>query len=67
MGAVLISAVAVLAYALYRLSRVGMRPKGCPPGPPTLPIIGNLHLMPNEKGHLQLEKWAREYGYCSLI
>ncbi|KAI1487972.1 cytochrome P450 [Biscogniauxia mediterranea] len=46
----------------YKLSGVGHRPKGYPPGPPTLPLIGNLHLMPKEKVHLQLQKWAEEYG-----
>jgi cytochrome P450 len=51
--------VAVLA---YRVSKVGRRPAGYPPGPPTLPIIGNLHLMPKEKPHLQFQKWAEEYG-----
>ncbi|KAI1363146.1 cytochrome P450 [Xylaria arbuscula] len=52
--------VTVLLY--YRLRKIGQRPRGCPPGPPTLPLIGNLHLMPKEKGHLQFQKWAREYG-----
>ncbi|KAK7978325.1 hypothetical protein PG996_004368, partial [Apiospora saccharicola] len=33
-----------------------------PPGPPTLPLIGNLHLMPMEKSHLQFQRWAEEYG-----
>jgi hypothetical protein len=50
--------VAILAYRV----RVGRRPAGYPPGPPTLPIIGNLHLMPKEKPHLQFQKWAEEYG-----
>ncbi|RWA13097.1 hypothetical protein EKO27_g2010 [Xylaria grammica] len=40
----------------------GRRPEGYPPGPPTLPLIGNLHLMPKQKGHLQFERWANEYG-----
>jgi hypothetical protein len=53
---------AVVAVGLFRLSRVGRRPKGYPPGPPTLPILGNLHLMPSEKPHLQFQKWAEEYG-----
>jgi cytochrome P450 len=54
--------VAVLAMALCRLRNVGRRPADYPPGPPTLPLIGNLHLMPKEKGHLQFHKWAEEYG-----
>lgn len=51
-----------LALLIHRLSKVGRRPAGYPPGPPTLPLIGNLHLMPKEKGHLQFQKWAEEYG-----
>lgn len=31
-------------------------------GPPTLPIIGNLHQLPRDKGYLQFAKWAKEYG-----
>lgn len=44
------------------LTSVGRRPRGYPPGPPTLPIIGNLHQMPRKNGHLQFQKWAEEYG-----
>ncbi|KAH9862697.1 hypothetical protein J1614_010790 [Plenodomus biglobosus] len=51
-----------VAFSAYRLSRIGRRPAGYPPGPPTLPLIGNLHLMPKEKAHLQFQKWAQEYG-----
>lgn len=53
---------ALVAVAAYSLRKVGRRPAGYPPGPPTLPIIGNLHLMPKEKPHLQFQKWAEEYG-----
>ncbi|KAI5922679.1 cytochrome P450 [Camillea tinctor] len=60
----LILAAAIVAFAVvcYKLSGVGRRPKGYPPGPPTLPLIGNLHLMPKKNTHLQLQKWAEEYG-----
>lgn len=53
---------AVLGLILHQLSKIGRRPAGYPPGPPTLPIIGNLHLMPSKQGHLQFQKWADEYG-----
>jgi hypothetical protein len=52
----------LVAVAVYGLSSIGRRPADYPPGPPTLPIIGNLHLMPKEKPHLQFQKWAEEYG-----
>lgn len=54
--------VALAAIFLWRLDQVGRRPKDYPPGPPTLPIFGNLLQIPQEKRHLQFEKWAREYG-----
>ncbi|KAI4676517.1 uncharacterized protein J4E88_007435 [Alternaria novae-zelandiae] len=53
---------ALVVVAAYSLRNVGRRPANYPPGPPTLPIIGNLHLMPKEKPHLQFKKWAEEYG-----
>jgi hypothetical protein len=66
---------------VIRLLFVGRRPKNYPPGPPTIPILGNIHLvvshnllsclplliktqsqMPTRNVHLQLQKWAKEYG-----
>ncbi|KAK3935641.1 O-methylsterigmatocystin oxidoreductase [Diplogelasinospora grovesii] len=53
----------VAAMAIFiRLLFTGRRPKNYPPGPPTLPIIGNIHLMPKRDAHVQFERWARQYG-----
>lgn len=53
---------ATAAFVAFQLSKVGRRPKGCPPGPPTLPILGNLHQIPKKNAHVQFKKWADEYG-----
>lgn len=47
---------------LWRLLRIGSRPKDLPPGPPTLPILGNIHQMPTHDAHKQFLAWAQEYG-----
>ncbi|MCJ1348478.1 hypothetical protein MMC31_006710 [Peltigera leucophlebia] len=46
-------------YIFFFTARRGRR---LPPGPPTLPIIGNLHQVPKSGAHFQFTKWAREYG-----
>jgi hypothetical protein len=32
-----------LVLLIIRTLRIGRRPSGYPPGPPTLPILGNIH------------------------
>ena len=55
--------VSLLAIALLALLlRVGRRPAGLPPGPPTVPVLGNIHLMPQRDLHRAFQKWAQEYG-----
>ncbi|KAI1324282.1 putative cytochrome P450 [Xylariaceae sp. FL0255] len=55
-------AVVLLAILVRKVLQIGQRPAGLPPGPPTVPIFGNLHLIPKHDVHLQLQKWAQEYG-----
>ncbi|OTB10567.1 hypothetical protein K445DRAFT_308698 [Daldinia sp. EC12] len=52
----------MLSFIIWQLSKLGRRPKNYPPGPPTLPLIGNLHQIPSQKRHEKFERWAREYG-----
>ncbi|EJD48900.1 cytochrome P450, partial [Auricularia subglabra TFB-10046 SS5] len=55
-------AALVALYTFIKLSNVGKREKDLPPGPPTAPVLGNLHLFPKEFAHYKFTEWAREYG-----
>ncbi|ORY55870.1 cytochrome P450 [Pseudomassariella vexata] len=38
-----------------------------PPGPPTVPFLGNLHQMPLKKSFIQFTEWSRIYGSHGLL
>ncbi|KAJ7279406.1 cytochrome P450 [Mycena rebaudengoi] len=48
--------------AIVWLRKVGARESGLPPGPPTVPLLGNLHIFPTEFAHYKFTEWARKYG-----
>jgi hypothetical protein len=58
LGAAIAGFVAFIAYFAKGTSRG----KHFPPGPPTIPILGNMHLVPQERPYLQFTEWARKYG-----
>ncbi|KAJ7444623.1 cytochrome P450 [Mycena galericulata] len=60
--AILVTLTLILLCAALFLRRVGAREKGLPPGPPTLPILGNLHIFPKEFAYQKFTEWARQYG-----
>jgi hypothetical protein len=49
MALVLLFALVALCVAI--VLKVGSRDKGLPPGPPTVPILGNAHIFPTEFPH----------------
>ncbi|KAL4772057.1 cytochrome P450 [Aspergillus nidulans var. acristatus] len=47
---------------LYVILTKGRREEGLPSGPPTLPILGNLHQIPVKGSYLKFTEWASQYG-----
>jgi hypothetical protein len=45
--------IVLASWVLYKFFTVSRREPGLPPGPPTVPIIGNAHLLPVVKGHFK--------------
>ncbi|CAE6460257.1 unnamed protein product [Rhizoctonia solani] len=53
---------ALLVYLFLKLLRIGRREHSLPPGPPTVPLLGNLNIFPKFEAHYKLTEWARQYG-----
>ena len=49
----LLAVALALAYASNRIYRSGKRESFLPPGPATLPVLGNIHIFPRVFAHFQ--------------
>ncbi|KAH6955730.1 putative cytochrome P450 oxidoreductase [Ilyonectria sp. MPI-CAGE-AT-0026] len=58
----LIAVVTVVAVLLHRVLQVGKRDPRMPPGPPTLPLLGNLHQIPKTNLTTKIAEWTKKYG-----
>lgn len=54
--------ITLIASAAYVFTFIGRRENHLPPGPPTLPVLGNLHQIPKKGAHFQFTEWAKQYG-----
>ncbi|KAK0229095.1 cytochrome P450 [Armillaria nabsnona] len=55
-------AIALFVWAVVKVIRIGHRESGLPPGPPTVPVLGNLNIFPAENVHHKFTQWAKVYG-----
>ncbi|KXH40283.1 cytochrome P450 2D18 [Colletotrichum salicis] len=49
-------------FLAFKILTFGSREKHLPPGPPTLPILGNAHLIPSKGMYSKFREWANQYG-----
>ncbi|KAI5456084.1 cytochrome P450 [Mariannaea sp. PMI_226] len=54
--------IILLVFCVAQNIIAGLRPRAFPPGPRTLPIIGNLHQLPLRKAFLRFHEWSKKYG-----
>ncbi|KAL4919676.1 cytochrome P450 [Aspergillus aurantiobrunneus] len=52
----------LIVYGTSKLLRVGSRERYLPPGPPTVPVLGNLHQIPLTGLYRKIREWGDQYG-----
>ncbi|KAH8805047.1 cytochrome P450 [Xylogone sp. PMI_703] len=52
----------LVGIVVIRAILASRRPKGFPPGPPTIPFLGNLSQIPLRKAFLKWDSWTEQYG-----
>ncbi|PGG99791.1 hypothetical protein AJ79_08413 [Helicocarpus griseus UAMH5409] len=61
-SAVLALIAAIAAVSILPLAFASSRPKNYPPGPRTVPFLGNLNLIPPTKSFVTFTEWKQKYG-----
>ncbi|SPJ78457.1 related to O-methylsterigmatocystin oxidoreductase [Fusarium torulosum] len=57
-----IAVALVVGFVLVRYYLASLRPKNFPPGPPTVPFLGNLTQVPPSKAFLKFHEMQADYG-----
>ncbi|XP_058039171.1 cytochrome P450 2K6-like [Ahaetulla prasina] len=61
-GVILTLLLFILMFLLKRGSSRNKSSPNLPPGPRTIPILGNLHMMDLKRPHKTMIEWSKEYG-----
>ncbi|RSL73400.1 hypothetical protein CEP53_000723 [Fusarium sp. AF-6] len=55
-------AVIGLCAVIYRVLQIGKRDPRMPKGPPTVPVLGNAHMLPTTGLYKKVKLWTKTYG-----